>query len=223
MLRIPFTFTNPKTDSVIKFDIPKNWESMEDGEFTQIKTLLLAEVSPEGSDLLAVFSGIPRGIWAGMELDQIGPAIAAVFELWTAPPPPFLKLPIPKSVTIEDKVLDIKQDAGAYPYGVIETMSQKFNQWGSEGHIKKGTLDELIIFSAEVLAIFLFKAYFGEAYDEAKAGTLIKKIKKLPAVQTIPLASFFLSMSLSLLIDGLRLLTRKQKRTGRPRRRERRS
>jgi hypothetical protein len=211
-MKIPFELINPNTGSSISFEIPQNWDEVTVGEFVEIKKLLIAGIKPEGSNLLPVFSGIPADVWRKTKTEAVGGAIAAVFELWTSPPPEFLKLPTPKSISINEKEIGTKAGLGKYSFGIIEAMTQKITNWITQDGVKADSLDELIIFAAEVIALFSYEEYSGGEWDEEKSKDIIPEIQDLPAVIGIPLAVFFLSIALESLTNGITLLNQKRKR-----------
>lgn len=218
-MRIPFKLTNNETE--ISFDLPQKWEEVSNEEFVRLKTILLQDNPTLGpSELLFSFSGIEQKFWRSITPEKYAEPLSAIMRFWNDSPPAFMKLEVPEVIQLNGRFIKIKKDVALYSLGVVETMTQRFDRWAKAGHIRKGTLDELIIFSADVLALFLQQDYDGKGstFDEDESRKLIPYINALPAVQTIPLACFFLSVSLQLLNDGLKILgvnpTQSQRKQG---------
>jgi len=221
-MKIPFTLIKKSTGEEISFDIPQLWEDISVGEFVEIKKKLIKGESLEGSNLLPVFSGISANVWRSTSTEEVGGAIAAIFTLLTSTPPDFLKLPKPASIELDGVEIRTKSDIGKYSFGVIEAMTQKVTDWVIGGS-DAASLDELIIYAPEVIALFSYEEYSSGEWDEERSRDLIPFVEDLPAIVGIPLAVFFLLIALESLTNGVTLLTQNQKRTQSRRWRTRRS
>jgi hypothetical protein len=203
-----FDFKTPKT--AFSFSIPETWEEVSLGQFISLKKALLK--GPISSlEILSSFSGVDAKIWANVPQKQCLGPLSVVKTFWEKEPPEFLKLPLPESIEIDGKVLFPPDDPGEYALIQNETMNKLLGVWAQNGDIKTGSLDELIIYSDEILALFFQPLYTNSEYDEKKAKEMLPKIRALRAVDSLPFACFFLYNSLNTLKIGLKQLSQPKK------------
>lgn len=202
-----------KTKEELKFVVPETWEQLSTGSFEALKGFQLeGPLNPR--QLLAGVTGVELRFWNGVSLDEAAPVLQIVQRFWddSENTPQFLKLPPPKEIELNGKKIKIKQKPGQYGLAQVEAMNQKFKAWAEKDLLKEGTLAELLPFSSEVIAIFVQPEFDDDIFDEERSRELIPAIKALPAVVGIPLARFFLSMSLRLLQIGLKHTTQTKRR-----------
>lgn len=213
-MRKPFVLESLEDDTKIKYDVPTNWNEVNTREYIALKKIFLemdpdvgAELMP--SDLLSAFSGIEKKYWKSMTPERYAEPYAAIMRFWNESPPMFLQMEVPDVIMLDGRFIKIEtENPGNYAMGLVEAMMQRFAVWAKSGKIKNGTLDELVVFSSEVIALFCQQKFDGKGslFDEEESKKLIPMIDELPAIQTIPIACFFLSESLQWWNNGMKTL-----------------
>lgn len=175
--------------SIMKFSIPESWE-----ESTLRQMIQWKEQSAKGQiefcKQLEIMTGIPETDWENCSATNVDALLLPMLE-WMKEPLSeqyLMSLPVPETVTINGKAIEIPKDIDFKTFGqkiTFQTEMAKYAVKDTEGGI---TGFELSFFP---VAIGIY-CYPFEKFEDKKAFEFAKECELLPLKIAFPLAAFFL-------------------------------
>lgn len=189
---IPFSIKEHKLSgecSVTDVNLPNTWEELTIKQFSEFIT-----ADPDDFCMqLAILSGVDREIFFAAEMDAV--TLQQVYSCLE-----FLRdhsirdLPVPDSITIDRKVVEVPKDLASLSFGQRLTFERRAME-------KKNSEDgESVIVSAkpgyyaDALAVYLKPIFEGkEKFSDVNMESFVKKCGKVKLTEGLPVAAFFLN------------------------------
>jgi hypothetical protein len=135
--------------------------------------------------LLEIFTGIPYKTWFDAELSELNVAQLTSALAWAQSPIDMNILPMPDSIFIGAKKIDIPKNLAVKTLG----QKQRFEQVALPALESNKSL---VGSMAELLAIYMQPLYTGEKFNTDTIDDVIRLCEQCKAVEAFPVVSFFL-------------------------------
>lgn len=176
-----------------KFNLPISWEEITIKQWLDLREIDFTDIC----SILAVLTGIDRDIWfSSTEVSDIEQNVIPQLE-FLADPIDLTKVPLPKTVTIGGKQIEVPTDIGLKTYGQKIIFQREMLKYADAGG------DFKIEFMPRALAIYLCPE---EKFTDAAAIEYQKEVEQMKVVEAYPVACFFLSRLLKSWSEKVRTL-----------------
>lgn len=189
------------------FNFPESWQEITVAQLIALRAMeQSAPLAKQICTALAILSNTTEADW--FEMDADADAQDTIYDLlaWTKTKIDWQNLPIPQTLTIGDKAVDIPQDLTLKTYGQVTV----FESLVFPVVEKTGDLTDAI---PTALAIYLQPLCTGSKFDADTLGDTIAEINKLRASEAFPVANFFLKKYLQSMLKKSERFTAKQPRS----------